>query len=88
VAANDLYDGLAQVSDVFVGTTIKALEELQMLHTYLLVASIVVFVAVVVVMLVPFRKKLLHESKKLAGLLSQLPQVSICDKCHAKNNQQ
>jgi hypothetical protein len=78
VAANDLYDGLAQVSDVFVGTTIKALEELHMLHTYLLIASIVVFVAVVVGMLVPFRKKLLHESKKLAGLLSQLPQVSFC----------
>jgi hypothetical protein len=75
VAANDLYEGLAQVSDAFVGTTMTALDELQQLHTYLLIATIVVFVAVVVVVLVPFRKRLMVESVRLAGLLSQLPQV-------------
>jgi hypothetical protein len=75
VAATDLYDGLATVSNVFVGTTLTALDELQQLHTYLLIASIAVFVAVVVVMLLPFKKRVVMESVRLAGLLSQLPQV-------------
>jgi hypothetical protein len=34
-----------------------------------------VFVAVVLVLLVPFRTQLMTESLRLAGLLSQLPQV-------------
>lgn len=75
VAATDLYEGLAQVSDAFVGTTMTALDELQQLHTYLLIATIIVFVAVVLVVLVPFRRRLVVESVRLAGLLSQLPQV-------------
>lgn len=75
VAATDLYEGLSQVSDAFVGTTMTALDDLQQLHTYLLIATIIVFVAVVLVVLVPFRKRLMVESVRLAGLLSQLPQV-------------
>jgi hypothetical protein len=75
VAATDLYDGLATVSNVFVGTTLTALDELQQLHTYLLIASIAVFVAVVIFMLLPFKKRVVMESIRLAGLLSQLPQV-------------
>lgn len=73
--ATDLYEGLAEVSDVFVGTTLTALDALQQLHTYLLIATVVVFVAVVLVLLVPFRNRLMTESLRLAGLLSQLPQV-------------
>lgn len=75
VAATDLYDGLTTVSNVFVGTTLTALDELQQLHTYLLIASSAVFVAVVVVMLLPFKRRVVMESVRLAGLLSQLPQV-------------
>lgn len=63
------------MSDVFVGTTLTALDDLQQMHTYLLIATIIVMVAVVLIVLIPFRKRLLGESVKLAGLLSQLPQV-------------
>jgi hypothetical protein len=75
VAANDLYDGLTSVSNAFVGTTLTALDELQQLHTYLLIASIALFVGLVVIMLMPYQKRLVMESVRLAGLLSQLPQV-------------
>lgn len=85
VAANDLYEGLARVSDVFVGTTLTALDELDLLHTYLLIASIVVFVGLVLLVLVPFKKRLVTESVRLAGLLSQLPQVrSAATRCAAR----
>lgn len=63
---------------MFVGTTLNALSSLQQLHTYLLIASMAIFVGVVVVMLLPFKRRLVTESVKLAGLLSQLPQVRCC----------
>jgi len=77
VAAFDLYEGLGTVSSLFVGTTLTALGDLQQLHTYLLIASIIVFVGLVVFILLPFKKRLVMESVKLAGLLSQLPQVGL-----------
>lgn len=77
VAAFDLYEGLGTVSNLFVGTTLTALADLQQLHTYLLIASIIVFVGLVFFILLPFKKRLVMESIKLAGLLSQLPQVGL-----------
>jgi hypothetical protein len=77
VAANNLYDGLVTASDLFVGTTLTALEALQQLHTYLLAASLLLFGGLLLLLLLPFRRRLVMESLRLAGLLSQLPQVRL-----------
>jgi hypothetical protein len=75
VAANDLYEGLQTASDTFVLTTLNALGSLQTLHTILLIVTLGILAYLVLVLLVPFRRQLLTESNRLAGLLSQLPQV-------------
>lgn len=75
MAANDLYEGLQTASDTFVGTTLNALGQLQTLHTILLLVTLGLLAWLVLALLLPFRRQLLSESVRLAGLLSQLPQV-------------
>jgi hypothetical protein len=75
VGAIDLYEGLQTASDTFVATTLNALGKLQTLHTILLVCTLGILGYVVLLLLVPFRRQLISESHRLAGLLSQLPQV-------------
>jgi hypothetical protein len=56
-------------------TTLSALGSLQTLHTILLICTLGILGYLVLALLVPFRRQLLTESNRLAGLLSQLPQV-------------
>jgi hypothetical protein len=77
VAAIDLYEGLQTASDTFVATTLNALSKLETLHAILLVCTLGILGYTVLLLLVPFRRQLLAESHRLAGLLSQLPQVRV-----------
>lgn len=75
VAAGDLYDRLGTAGDLFVNTTLKALGQLKQLHTILLLCTLAIMGVLALLLLIPFKRQLIEESARLAGLLSLLPQV-------------
>lgn len=75
MGAFDLYEGLQTASNMFVQTTLNALSQLSEVHAILLALTVVILAVHVLLLLVPFRRHVLQESMRLAGLLSLLPQV-------------
>eukprot|EP00879_Flechtneria_rotunda_P022137 GHRR01023358.1.p1 GENE.GHRR01023358.1~~GHRR01023358.1.p1 ORF type:complete len:763 (+),score=195.35 GHRR01023358.1:255-2291(+) len=72
--ATDMYEGLLTAGALFTDTTLRALDLVQKLHAILLAITIGTLVLLLIALLLPFKRQLVTESRRLAGLLSQLPQ--------------
>lgn len=73
IATHDMYDGMKTLQALFVTYTIGRLEQVKVLHVILLVGLIVLAVAYLLFMFVPYVRKLHVDAKAIAGLLSHLP---------------
>lgn len=73
IATHDMYDGMKALQALFVSYTIDRLEQVKVLHVILLVSLIVLAAAYLLLMFLPYLRKLLADAKVIAGLLSLLP---------------
>ncbi|EFJ45816.1 hypothetical protein VOLCADRAFT_93924 [Volvox carteri f. nagariensis] len=73
VGTKDLYEGLQSSAQLFVDFMIGRYQNVKLLHTLLLVATIVLFVTYALLVLRPYLAGVAQEAHRLAGLLSHVP---------------
>ncbi|GIM04910.1 hypothetical protein Vretimale_9369 [Volvox reticuliferus] len=73
VGANDLYEGLQQAAQLFVDYSIARYNDVSMLHTVLLVVSVILVLGFFLLVLWPHIRLLLRDATRLGALLSMVP---------------
>ncbi|PNW76743.1 hypothetical protein CHLRE_11g469500v5 [Chlamydomonas reinhardtii] len=73
VGTFDLYEGLQQSAELFVSFSINRYNRVTQIHTWLLVGTVVLFVAFVVLVLWPHLAKLKADAARQSALLSHVP---------------
>ncbi|KXZ46278.1 hypothetical protein GPECTOR_45g148 [Gonium pectorale] len=73
VGTKDLYEGLQSSAQLFVDFSIDRYSQIKLLHTVLLVITIVFFVLYGIFLLRPYGGAVEREAGRLAGLLSHVP---------------
>ncbi|GLI60701.1 hypothetical protein VaNZ11_002794 [Volvox africanus] len=73
VGANDLYEGLQQAAQLFVDYSIARYNDVSMLHTVLLIVSVILVLGFFLLVLWPHIRLLLRDATRLGALLSMVP---------------